>query len=666
MRQLLRRRHAIVDRRRFRGAAVAIGMAIATLSLWGASDNPSPTVRITSPLGRTDLPGMVRFVARVTSSDKTTPSVVRFYVDHVLLASDSDGPPYVAEWEDVNPFESRTLAVEAEFTPASIARDEIELKPLDLIETAQINSVGLDATVQDRGGRYVTGLTGSQFELREDGVPQSLDSVSAEEVPATFALLIDTSQSMARSIDVVRRAAARLTDYARPDDSFVVAPFKHGVFNVTGPTKDRDTVADAIAAVRPAGGTAILDALMAVATRFGNADQRRVIVLITDGYDESSETPIEEVLAVLKRSQATVYVIAVNGIAGVSIDGETLLRRIASETGARAFFPWNGAGMAAAHAAIAEDARSRYRLTYTPTNQRQDGTQRTIELVVKDQASYLVRARAGYVAPSPPPVRASLEFSATDTSEDYVDLAREDLQVVEDGIAQDVDVFHEAVAPVSIVLALDSSGSMKPFAAAAQDAARTFVAAVRPLDQLAMTTFADGVTLVHGFSSDRAESLHGIDSYVATGGTALYDSLSDGLTQLAARDGRRVLVVVSDGRDENAASNGPGSRRQWADVLAQARAIDATVYPIGLGSKVDVARLKQLAELTGGDAFFASQVSDLPRHYLRIVEAMRRSYVVGYTSTNPARDGAWRKVEIRSLLTGVHVRSRGGYFAPPQ
>ena len=90
------------------------------------------------------------------------------------------------------------------------------------------------------------------------------------------------------------------------------------------------------------------------------------------------------------------------------------------------------------------------------------------------------------------------------------------------------------------------------------------------------------------------------------------------------------------------------------------------LYPIGLGSKVDVARLKELAELTGGDAFFASQVSDLPRHYLRIVEAMRRSYVVGYTSTNPARDGSWRKVEIRSLLTGVHVRSRGGYFAPPQ
>jgi hypothetical protein len=66
-----------------------------------------------------------------------------------------------------------TLAVEAEFTLASIAPDEIELKPLDLIETAQIKSVGLDATVQDRGGRYVTGLTDAQ--LREDEMPQSLD-----------------------------------------------------------------------------------------------------------------------------------------------------------------------------------------------------------------------------------------------------------------------------------------------------------------------------------------------------------------------------------------------------------------------------------------------------------------------------------------------------------
>ena len=666
MRQLLRRRHA-VDRRRLCGcAAVAIGIAIATLSLAGASDSPSPTIHITSPLGRTDLPGMVRFVARVTSPDKNAPSVVRFYVDQMLLASDTDGPPYVAEWEDVNPFEARTLAVEADFASAPTVRDEIELKPLDLIETAQINSVGLEATVQNHSGHYVTGLTGVDFELREDGAPQSLDSVSAEEVPATFALLIDTSQSMARSIDLVRKAAGRLTDYVRPDDSIVVAPFKNGVFDVTGPTKDHETVADAIAAIRPAGGTAILDALLTVANRFDNADQRRVIVLITDGYDESSETSIDHVLPALKRTQATVYVIAVNGIAGISINGETLLRRIASETGGRAFFPWNAAGLAAAHAAIAEDARSRYRLTYTPTNQRMDGTLRKIELAVRNQASYLVRARTGYVAPAPPPVRASLGFSATDTSEDYVDLAREDLQIVEDGVTQDIDVFHEAVEPVSIMLALDSSGSMKPVAAAAQDAARTFVGAVRPNDQMAMTTFANGVKLVHGFSSDREDSLHGIDGYVATGGTALYDALSDGLTQLAVRDGRRVLVVVSDGRDENAASNGPGSQRQWADVLAQAREVDATVYAIGLGSKVDVARLRQLTDLTGGEAFFADRVSDLQRHYLRIIDAMRRSYVVGYTSTNPARDGAWRHVEIRSLLTGVLVRSRGGYFAPPQ
>jgi hypothetical protein len=70
--------------------------------------------------------------------------------------------------------------------------------------------------------------------------------------------------------------------------------------------------------------------------------------------------------------------------------------------------------------------------------------------------------------------------------------------------------------------------------------------------------------------------------------------------------------------------------------------------------------------LTGGEVFFAAEASELQRHYLRIVEAMRRSWIVGYTSTNPARNGAWRKVEIRSVLDGVRVRSRGGYFAPEQ
>ena len=104
-----------------------------------------------------------------------------------------------------------------------------------------------------------------------------------------------------------------------------------------------------------------------------------------------------------------------------------------------------------------------------------------------------MRTRDGYLAPKPPPVHPELEFTITDAEQRYVDLSADDLVVVEDGVEQAIDAFHEAVAPVSIVLALDESGSMRKSAAAVVEAAHDFVGALRPEDSLAPLLFADQV-----------------------------------------------------------------------------------------------------------------------------------------------------------------------------
>ena len=130
--------------------------------------------------------------------------------------------------------------------------------------------------------------------------------------------------------------------------------------------------------------------------------------------------------------------------------------------------------------------------------------------------------------------------------------------------------------------------------------------------------------------------------------------------------GRRVVVVVTDGRDENATSTGPGSTRTWDEVLGKLRASEATVYAVGLGARVDRARLQQLAELSGGAAYFPSDAAVLAQDYRRILHELRRRYVVGYESSNRDRNGRWRKVDIRVRQDGVAVRSRGGYYAPAQ
>jgi VWFA-related protein len=661
VRGLFRRRYRERARLIVALLAFAIALDASVHPLRGAGGDPQqPSIEITSPLGRTGLPGKVRIVARITASKSETVAV-RFYVDNVLLGTDTDGPPYAVEWDDKNPYERTRLRAEFDDPIVGIVRHEIELPSFDIVQETSVMSVALEASVQDAKGHFVAKLPASEFSVFEDGQPQKVDTASAEATPATFAILVDSSQSMSRNIEFVQSAAGKLTHYLRDIDSVVLAPFRNGITNLTGPTRDTGTIVDAVKAIKPSGGTAILDALREVSTRFGDGAGRRVVVLITDGYDERSQGDPEDVLDKLKSSRVTVYVISIGGVAGVSIRGERLLRRIATETGGRAFFPWNEQQLGDAHAAITEDVQHQYRLTYTPTNQVQDGTWRVISVATVNP-DYRVRARAGYRAPVPPPIRASMEFIATDAHKQPIDLTAGDLEILEDGVPQKVETFNESIAPVSIMLALDASGSMTRSVEAARSAALAFVHSLRKEDPLGVMVFSDKVALSHDLSTKRELSEEAVQAYEANGGTALYDALGDAVTRLKTVSGRRVVVLVTDGRDENAASNGPGSQRSWEQALNEVSAVEATVYAIGIGQRVDRERLEQVATLTGGEAYFTSDVTELEANYRRIVEELRRRYQIGYTSTNPKRDGGWRKVEIRSK--GLIVRSRGGYFAP--
>ena len=290
---------------------------------------------------------------------------------------------------------------------------------------------------------------------------------------------------------------------------------------------------------------------------------------------------------------------------------------------------------------------------------------RAISLVT-DDTDHKVRTRAGYMAPAPPPVRPSIEFTIPDLERRHLDVSVEDLVVVEDGVPQTIDVFNEAVDPVSIILALDSSGSMKRSADAVMEAARTFVHSVRDEDSLAVMTFADRPVFAHDLTTTREWRIEAIDDYIPIGGTALYDTVVDSLIRLRRVEGRKVIVLLTDGRDEDNPGTGPGSVHSLADALSRLRAVDATIFCIGLGPNIDPETLKSLAIDSGGDVYFPQDVSTLADDYRRILENIRRRYVITYTSTNSARDGEWRHVEIRTDMSGTIVNSRGGYFAPEQ
>ena len=628
-----------------------------------AADDDPLTVQITSPLGRTGIPGTIRIVARVRTAEDHEVMLTRFFVDDVMVGEVSDGPPYAVPWVDENPFDPARIKVEAYDTAGATADDTVTLSPLELVDTAEVASVLLEASVEDLDRRSVRDLTPEQFVLTENDIEQAIDQVLVEAVPATFTILVDRSQSMSRRIGMVRDAAAGLTSRLRKADLVAVVPFAKEIGPITGPTQDRETVRDAISTIDATGGTALLDAVTRVSKLLGEVQGRHALVLITDGYDEHSSATVDEAIAAVKDAHAILYVIGVGGVAGISLQGQQMLRKLADDSGGRAFFPARTSQLAETHELVSSNVFHRYLITYTPQNQRPDGTWRAIALSTGDR-DHTIRTRDGYFAPDPPPVRPSIEFTITDHERRLLEVGAEDLIVVEDGVEQTVEGFQEAADPVSIILALDSSGSMKPSAEAVMKAARTFVQSIREEDSLAVLTFADRPLFAHDLTTTREWSLDAIDEYTPIGGTALYDTVVDSLARLRRVEGRRVLVLLTDGRDEDNPGTGPGSLHTYAEALGELRDTEAVVYPIGLGPNIDPAVMEGLAVESGGAAYFPQDVSTLAADYRRIVENLRRRYVITFTSTNSTRDGGWRDVEIRTRAPGTIVNSRGGYFAP--
>jgi Ca-activated chloride channel family protein len=624
---------------------------------------PTPIVRITSPMGRTGTTAPVRIVAQVQYADAAPPGQVRFFVDKQLLGS-VQRPPYALEWVDENPFERREIAVEAVDSLGHAVMDRIVLEPFEVTEVADVASVLLEASVQDKRGRFVRNIDGSAFSVFENGVKQSLDLVSQEVVGATFALLVDSSASMSRRMDFVQRTAATLAGYMTARDRMLIAPFAKEIRAVTGPTRDRATIVEAVRAIQPEGGTAILDSLSKLPGILASSEGRRAVILITDGYDEHSSTSFAEALTAVKSSGATVYVVGIGGVAGISIKGERLLRQLAVETGGRFFFPSRDSELAEVHDVLTQDVQNRYLISFTPQDQKPDGTWRALTVATTDP-EHVVRTRPGYFARKPPPIRPVIEFTAADEAGQYLDLTAGDIEIIENGDVQKLELFQEAVEPVSIVLALDASGSMKKKEADVIASAREFVSALRPQDKLAVVLFADHPVFTHDLTEKREAAIAALDLYRASGGTALFDTLAEALLYLKRAQGRRVVVVMTDGRDENNPGTGPGSVRQFRDVAELIEDTGTLMFGIGLGVNVDRETLEQIAELSGGRALFPADVTKLAAQYQRVVDDLRRRYVVGYTSSHIQHDGSWRSVQIRvKELPTAMIRSAGGYMAP--
>jgi VWFA-related protein len=272
--------------------------------------------------------------------------------------------------------------------------------------SVEVNLVNILFTVADRKGKFVTNLKKDDFKVYEDEKLQAVTNFSSESnLPLTIALLVDTSGSIRDKLRFEEEAAIEFfySTLQRGKDKALVISFDSGVDLLQDFTDDPEKLADKIRKIRAGGGTSLYDAIyLAVNQKLADQDGRHIVILITDGDDNSSRISLTETLEAAQKNSVTIYAISTNSAAFFGSKeqerGDKTLKKLSEETGGKAFFPLKIQDLASSFLDIHDELRSQYQIAYRPINAKQDGTFRRIRIDVGDKR-FKARAKAGYYMP---------------------------------------------------------------------------------------------------------------------------------------------------------------------------------------------------------------------------------------------------------------------------
>ena len=236
---------------------------------------------------------------------------------------------------------------------------------------------------------------------------------------------------------------------------------------------------------------------------------------------------------------------------------------------------------------------------------------------------------------------------------------------------QKVESFSAEDVPISIGVIFDVSGSMKDKIATARQAAATFLKTGNPEDEYFLVEFANRPEVASDFTTDVTKLQSKLILTPAKGMTAMYDSVYLGLEKLKeGSNPKKALLLITDGEDNR-------SRYTFQNVKEFVKEQDVQIYGIGIvddwnsqlsAGRTGRAMIEELADLTGGRAFFPDSVYDLEDICTKIAVELKNQYVLGYHSTNGAKDGKWRKLRVKvnppKGIQRLNVRAKQGYYAP--
>lgn len=284
--------------------------------------------------------------------------------------------------------------------------------------------VTIPTIVSDRNGRYVPFLKENDFKVFEDGILQEVSLVSSEKVPFKVALVMDTSGSIADSLDGIQQSAINFVRELRENDEVMVIDFNSKVELRNELTSDRDKIRYSIKTTRAGGGTRLYDALYLAGTRLKNQEGRKAIILLTDGEDtESRDASERDAIDAILESGALNYVIqfpasepyynntptfggppTFPGSGGSRRSGPgrypdtAFLQDLVRETGGDKYYAGGRNGLPDIWHRIAEELRYVYVVGYYPSNPVENGGYRKVNIQLKDQNNGAVRYKKGYKA----------------------------------------------------------------------------------------------------------------------------------------------------------------------------------------------------------------------------------------------------------------------------
>lgn len=263
----------------------------------------------------------------------------------------------------------------------------------------------------------------------------------------------------------------------------------------------------------------------------------------------------------------------------------------------------------------------------------------------------------------------SFGVTVTDRRGNFLtDLTASDFEVVEEGSRQTVALFARGdetdALDMHVGLLFDTSGSMGEDLKLSRSAAIRFLNTLTEAKDMTLVDFDTEVRVAKYGQGDFPRMVERIRNRKPEGWTALYDALGVYLDGAVEDSGRTVLVLYTDGGDTRSAIG-------FSDAMTLVKASDVTIHAVGFLDHQPSSvrheqrmRLQQIADATGGQAFFPMSMKEIEAAYDKIVAQIRAQYSLGYASSNRKMDGQWRKVEIRVKRPDVRIQSRKGYFAP--